>query len=302
VATNPSAEGAPPAVAAKSSVADEGRRAKAAPDAFFPRNIVFYAMTHLLPLGALWSGVTWQSIVAFAVLYWGRIFFITAGYHCYFSHRAFETSRAFQLALAIGAQSSGQGSVLRWAAAHRHHHQHSDQPRDVHSPARHGLYHAHFGWLCRRRYLAITETPPAEFARFPELALLDRYQYVPYVVLAAAMFAWLGWPGLLFSYGLSTLLTFHATFTVNSLAHRFGYRTYDTPDDSRNNWFVAFIMLGGGWHNNHHRYPRSARMGFRWWELDATYHGLKVLESAGVVRGVKQPPRPIRTAAAQNPR
>jgi stearoyl-CoA desaturase (delta-9 desaturase) len=265
-------------------------RARLAPDALFPRNIAFYALSHALPLGALWSGVTRASLVMCVVLYVVRIFFVTAGYHCYFAHRAFKTSRAFQLLLAVGAQASGQGSALRWAAAHQHHHTNSDRPADVHSPAQHGLYHSHFGWLCRKAYLATTERVSTRFSAFPELLWLDRYQYVPYVVLAGAMLAWLGWPGFFFAYGLSTLLVFHATFTVNSLSHRFGYRTYDTADDSRNNWFVALIMLGGGWHNNHHRYPGSVRQGFRWWEVDVTYYVIRLLGALGLVWDVREPP------------
>jgi stearoyl-CoA desaturase (delta-9 desaturase) len=251
---------------------------------------VFFVIQHVAPLGALYTGVTRASVVAFVVLYFVRIFFITAGYHCYFSHRAFKTSRVFQFVLAVGAQSSGQGGALGWAAGHQHHHASADQPADVHSPVQYGLYHAHFGWLCRKRYLATEARLPEQFVMFPELRWLDKHPWIPSVLLAAAMLVWLGLPGFFFSYAFSTLLTFHATFTVNSLAHRFGYRTYDTPDDSRNNWFVALIMLGGGWHNNHHRFPRVARQGFRWWEVDVTYYLLKLLERLRVVWDIREPP------------
>lgn len=257
------------------------------------RNIAYFAAVHLLPFGGLVTGAAPQVYAAGAALYLIRIWFITAGYHCYFSHRAFKTSRAFQLALAIGAQSSGQGSVLRWACAHRHHHAHADQTTDLHSPSAHGFWYAHFGWLFDTRYIAAS-TPNAaaslQWSRFPELIWLDRYPYVPALLLAALTFGIWGWPGLFIAYGGSTVLAFHATFCVNSLAHRFGTRRFETPDQSRNNWFVALIMLGGGWHNNHHRYPRSARQGIRWWEIDPTYYGLVAMRYMGVVRDIRVPP------------
>jgi stearoyl-CoA desaturase (delta-9 desaturase) len=258
-------------------------------DRLYLRNVIYFGVLHLLPFGALFTGADARVFVAAAALYWIRIWFVTAGYHCYFSHRAFQTGRVFQLILAIGAQASGQGSVLRWAAAHRYHHANSDHPDDLHSPHRRGLWHAHMGWLFRTRYLAPSEPRPGPFTRFPELVWLHRHPNVPPFALAALTLIALGWPGLFIAYGLSTVLVYHATFTVNSLAHRFGSRPYETPDQSRNNWFVAIVMLGGGWHNNHHRFPRSARQGLRWWEIDITYYVLVVLARLGVVRNLRVP-------------
>jgi len=247
---------------------------------------VYFGVLHALPLGALITGAPRGAWITAAALYLVRVWFVTTGYHSYFSHRAFRTGRAFQLVLAIGAQASAQGSVLAWAAAHRHHHVHADEPADLHSPRR-GLFHAHIGWLLRTDYLAYTRPPGGPFAIYPELVWLDRYHYVPPLCLAAAVTLALGWPGLFIAYALSTVLLYHATFTVNSLAHRFGARPYATPDDSRNNWFVALILLGGGWHNNHHRYPRSARHGLRGWELDPSYAVLAVLGWLGVVWDIR---------------
>lgn len=253
------------------------------------RNIVYFSALHLLPLGALITGAGAAELVAAGALYWIRIWFVTAGYHCYFSHRAFETSRAFQLVLAIGAQASGQGSVLRWATAHRYHHANSDRASDLHSPHGRGLWHAHMGWLLRTRYLAPSTPRPGPLTRFPELRWLDRHPNVPPAALALLALLAFGLPGLFVVYGLGTVLVYHATFTVNSLAHRFGARPYETPDRSRNNWFVALIMLGGGWHNNHHRFPRSARQGLAWWELDVTYYVLLGLARLGIVRALREP-------------
>ena len=260
-------------------------------DRWYPRNIAYFATLHLLPLGALETGAPPAAFALAAALYVIRVWFVSAGYHCYFSHRAFKTSRAFQLVLAIGAQTSAQGSVVRWATAHREHHAHADEPGDLHSPHPRGLWHAHIGWLLRTGYLERSAPRPGGLMQFRELAWLDRYAYLPSLALAAATWLALGWPGLCIGYGLSTVAVYHATFTVNSLAHRFGSQPYATQDHSRNNWFVALIMLGGGWHNNHHRFPRSARQGLRGWQIDPTYRVLVVLRFLGVVSALRVPTR-----------
>lgn len=239
-------------------------------------NVGYFLVVHLLPFGALFSGANRSSIIACFILYIVRVFFITAGYHCYFSHRSFKTSRIFQLILAIGAQTSGQGSVLKWAATHRYHHANSDRDADLHSPER-GFWYAHMGWLFNRRYEYLVSSYPRYLTKFPELMWLHRYYYLPTTALAILVWTFLDWPGLFLGYGLSTVLCFHATFSVNSLAHLFGTRRFDTPDDSRNNWLVSLVMLGGGWHNNHHRNPKSARQGILWWEIDVTYYVLTAL-------------------------
>jgi stearoyl-CoA desaturase (Delta-9 desaturase) len=271
-------------------------------DRLYLRNVFYFGLLYLLPCGALITGAEASVFATAAALYWIRIWFVTAGYHCYFSHRAFQTSRAFQLVLAVGAQASGQGSVLRWSTAHRHHHAHSDEAEDLHSPHERGLWHAHIGWLFRTRYLAPSEPRRGPLTRFPELIWLDRHPNVPPMALAALTLIGLGWPGLFIAYALSTVCVYHATFTVNSLAHRFGARPYPTPDQSRNNWFVATIMLGGGWHNNHHRFPRSARQGIRWWELDVTYYVIAALARLGIVWAVHTPPAHPGLRAASAPR
>ena len=251
-------------------------------------NLFYFSILHVLPFGAIFSGVTRPSIIACFVFYTVRIFLITAGYHCYFSHRAFKTSRIFQLILAIGAQTSGQGSVLKWAATHHYHHAKADSQTDLHSPMQRGFWYSHMGWLLNQRYEYVITSYPKYLTKFPELVWLHRYYYLPTIVLAILVGALLGWPGLFVSYGLSTVLAFHATFCVNSLCHMFGTRRYDTPDDSRNNWFVSLVMLGGGWHNNHHRYPRAARQGVLWWEIDITYYVLRILSYFHIIWDVHE--------------
>ncbi len=272
------------------------------PDRLFLRNVVYFGALHLLPFGALWTGADLRVWIAAACSYWIRIWFVTAGYHCYFAHRSFKTGRVFQFILAFGAQASGQGSALRWATAHRYHHAHSDEPTDLHSPNDRSFWYAHMGWLFSTRYLAPSEPRPAPHERYPELMWLDRHPNVAPLSLMALTFVFLGWPGLFIAYGLSTVLVYHATFTVNSLAHRFGTRSYDTPDGSRNNWFVAVIMLGGGWHNNHHRHPQSARQGIRWWEIDPTYYVLVALGWIGIVSAIRVPPEQAHARAIRGAR
>jgi stearoyl-CoA desaturase (delta-9 desaturase) len=255
-------------------------------------NVFYFSILHVLPFCAFFSGVNRSSIVACFVLYTVRVFLVTAGYHCYFSHRSFKTSRIFQLILAIGAQTSGQGSVVKWAAMHSYHHANADSQMDLHSPRQNGFWNSHMGWLFSQRYECLTSSYPKHLTKFPELVWLDRYYYLPTIALAVLVFTIWGWPGLFVGYGLSTVFVFHATFSVNSLAHMFGTRRFDTPDDSRNNWFVSLVMLGGGWHNNHHRYPRSARQGLVWWEIDITYYLLKVLAYCHTIWDLREPMRP----------
>jgi stearoyl-CoA desaturase (delta-9 desaturase) len=275
-------------------------RRTVADDRLFLRNVIWFGSMHLLPLGALFTGAPASVWSAAAILYWVRIWFVTAGYHCYFSHRSFKTGRAFQFVLALGAATSGQGSALRWAAAHRYHHAYSDRDLDLHSPVKRSFWYAHMGWLFNTRYLAPSEPRSGPFVRYPELVWLDRHSNVPtFTLMGATLLLW-GLPGLFIAFGLSTILVYHATFTVNSLAHVFGSRRYPTTDDSRNNWFVALIMLGGGWHNNHHRYPQSARQGIKWWEWDPTYYALVALSWVGIVWDIRVQKEPalVRATAA----
>ncbi len=258
-------------------------------DAVHQLNIFYFSLLHILPLCAFLSGVNRSSIIACFVLYTVRILFVTAGYHIYFSHCGFKTNRIFQLILAIGAQTSGQGSALKWAATHHYHHANSDSPTDLHSPKQRGFWYSHMGWLFNQRYEYVISSFPKYLTKFPELVWLDRYYFLPTIVLAIVVGAFLGWPGLFVGYGLSTVLGFHATFSVNSLAHLYGTRRFNTPDDSRNNWFVSLVMLGGGWHNNHHRDPRSARQGIVWWEIDITYYVLRLLAFSHIISDLREP-------------
>ena len=248
---------------------------------------------HLLPFGALVTGASAEVWAWFGVFYLVRMFAVTGGYHRYFSHRAFKTSRAFQLVLAVLAQMSAQHGVLWWAAHHRVHHKYSDTPWDIHSPIRAGFWHSHVGWLFVPELDATDLDQVRDLARYPELRWLDRHWWVPTVAFALLCLALLGWPGLFITFGLGTVAAWHATFTINSLSHVLGRRRYPTPDTSRNNWLLALITLGEGWHNNHHHYQSSARQGFYWWEVDLTYYVLKALSWVGLVWDLRDPPAEV---------
>ncbi|MHB1547435.1 MAG: acyl-CoA desaturase [Acidimicrobiales bacterium] len=248
-----------------------------------------FLASHLAPLAALFVTVTWKDWVLCGVLYAVRLFFITAGYHRYFSHRSFKTGRVPQFLLAVGGASAVQKGPLWWAGHHRIHHRFTDIDGDVHSP-REGFWWSHVGWILSTRYKATDDSSIRDFLVYPELRLVDRLWWVAPVALAAACLAWGGWGGLFIGFFLSTVLLWHGTFTVNSLAHVVGRRRYATPDTSRNSLPIALLTGGEGWHNNHHYLPSSARQGFTWWEVDPTFYALRGLAVVRVVRDLKRPP------------
>jgi stearoyl-CoA desaturase (delta-9 desaturase) len=231
------------------------------------------------------------------------MFAVTAFYHRYFSHRTFRTSRPMQFLMGALACSTGQRGPLWWAAHHRHHHNHSDQQPDLHSPRVVGFLRAHMGWFMTTNAFATQRHYVRDWLRFPELRWLNRLDWAPLLLLAggtwvagAAMEAWAPQLGVsggqLFTWGflVSTVLLYHATYTINSLAHQFGSRRFRTGDDSRNNFLLALITLGEGWHNNHHHYPASARQGFYWWEIDLTWYGLLLLQRVGLIWDLRPVP------------
>lgn len=268
-------------------------------DIMYPSAVPFI-LVHLGCFAAIWSDITWQALALCAALYWLRIFAIGAGYHRYFSHRAYATGRVFQFILAFVAQSSAQKSILWWAAKHRHHHLHSDTADDVHSPRHKGFVYSHLGWIFARKHDKTDLTKVADLARYPELMWLHRHEQLPALVLAGLSFLVAGWSGLVVGFLWSTVLVYHGTFSINSLAHVHGRKRYVTGDDSRNNWLLALMTMGEGWHNNHHHYQVSARQGFFWWEVDCTYYVLRVLAAVGLVWDLHGVPEHIRVPATDD--
>jgi len=249
---------------------------------------IFIAL-HLLCAAAIWTGVSRGAVILGVAVFVFQLLSITIGYHRYFSHRAFKTSRVMQFVLAFCAQTSMQKGALWWAGHHRYHHKHADEESDIHSP-KHGLWWSYAGWIFYDSMDATRVELVRDFARFPELQLLNRFHWVPTVLLAIVCWAIGGWPGLTVGYLWGTTLSHHATFANNCFAHVFGTRPHDTGDLSRNNWFLAIVTFGEGWHNNHHCYAGSARHGFQWWEIDLTYYVLLALARLGLIWDLCNPP------------
>jgi len=277
------------------------------------RTAPFVAL-HIACAFVVMVGVSPVALGVCAALYLSRMFFITAFYHRYFSHRAFRASRTVTLAMALLGCTAGQRGPLWWAGHHRVHHQNSDTADDPHSPQYRGRWFSHTLWFLIPESFAIRADRVRDWMRFPELRMVERIDWVPFVALGAGCAALGGWlesarpelgtsAGQMFVWGfaVSTVLLYHATYSINSLAHGWGSRRYDTPDDSRNNAFLATITLGEGWHNNHHRYPSAARQGFRWWELDLTWLGLRFLAALGLVSDLTPVPTRVIAEARARP-
>jgi stearoyl-CoA desaturase (delta-9 desaturase) len=254
-------------------------------------------LLHVACIGAFWTDVRPIDWVVCVALYFIRMFAITGGYHRYFSHRTYKTSRWFQFILAFIAETSSQKGALWWAAHHRTHHKESDTVKDVHSPVQRGFLYSHIGWLYELENDYTDYEKVADLAKYPELVFLNKNWLIPPIALGVLVWLWLGWSGLFVGFCLSTVILWHGTFTINSLSHIFGYQDYYTGDHSRNNWWLAIITLGEGWHNNHHFYQSCTRQGFKWWQYDITYYVLKVMSWLGLVWDLREPPREVVKAA-----
>ncbi len=272
------------------------------------RTLPFIGM-HVMCLGVIWVGTSKTAIVVAISLYVVRMLAITGFYHRYFSHRTFRTSRALQFVFAVLGTMAVQRGPLWWAAHHRHHHAHADEEDDSHSPSQHGFWWSHVGWFMNRSNFRTRSELVRDLARYPELRFLDRFDVIAPIGLAALLYFGgdalaahrpdLGTSGaqlLIWGFFVSTVVLYHATFTVNSLAHTFGRRRYATSDRSRNNWMLALLTFGEGWHNNHHHFPGSVRQGFYWWEIDLTYYVLRALAACGLIWDLKTVPARIRDA------
>ena len=264
-----------------------------------------FLLLHLACLLVIWTGVSTVAVVTCLALYVVRMFAITAGFHRLFSHRTYKTSRIFQFLIAFMGTASYQKGPLWWSSHHRRHHLHADTESDLHSPLTRTWWRSHVGWFLSRGSQATDQRIISNLIKYPELHLLDRYYTLPPILLAVTVFllgsaleryapglGTSGWQMLVWGFFISTVLLYHGTFTVNSLAHIYGSRRFATPDNSRNNLFVALITLGEGWHNNHHCYPSSERQGFYWWEIDFSHYTLRALSWLGIVWDLRSPPSP----------
>ena len=265
-----------------------------------------FILLHLSTLFVFVVGVSPVAIVTAVILYAVRMFAITGFYHRYFSHKAFKTSRITQFIFALIGASSIQRGPLWWAAHHRQHHVNSDKETDEHSPRLHGFLWSHMGWFLSRLNFATRLDKISDFSKFPELKFIDRFDILVPILLAISLYAigeilaayypslgTNGWQMVVWGFVVSTLVLYHVTFTINSLAHTIGSRRFQTRDDSRNNWLLALLTFGEGWHNNHHYYPGSARQGFRWWEIDISYYLLRLLQALGIIWDLRPVPNRV---------
>jgi len=252
-------------------------------------SVPFFLIHFVALVGVFFVGFKWWYPVLAVALYYVRMFGVTAGYHRYFAHRSYKTSRVFQFLLAFLAETSVQKGVLWWAGHHRNHHRDSDTPDDIHSPMQRGFWWSHVGWIIAGRYDETPEHRIRDFVKFPELRFLNKHYWLPPTIYGVALWALGGWPVAMWGFFVSTVILWHGTFTINSLSHVFGKRRYPTGDDSRNNWLLALVTMGEGWHNNHHHFAAAARQGFFWWEIDMSYYVLKALSGVGLVWDLKQP-------------
>jgi stearoyl-CoA desaturase (Delta-9 desaturase) len=252
-------------------------------------NLVFLGFHVATAVMVAIAGWSWSAVALSAAIYFVFMFGITAGYHRYFAHRSYKTSRAFQFILALIGTFTLQKGVLWWAAHHRRHHRESDQEGDVHSPVQRGFYWAHMGWIMAEDYMETDWDGIKDMARYPELRWLNQHFILPCVVGCALVLAVFDFQHMVWGCFVSVVCLWHMTFCINSLAHVWGRQVYATSDQSRNNALLAVMTLGEGWHNNHHFFMTSARQGFRWYELDVSYIVLCILEKLGIVWDLKRP-------------
>jgi stearoyl-CoA desaturase (delta-9 desaturase) len=262
-------------------------------DSAFSSLIIPFVLVHLVALVAPFVvGISWKMVGLAVGLYYLRMASITIGYHRYFAHKTFKTSRAFQFVLAFMSQTSLQRGVLWWTAHHRDHHRYSDTEKDVHSPIR-GFFWSHVGWILSSEFTAYDESRVKDLSKYPELRFLNEWHTLPAIMMALSLLIFGGWNYLVWGFFVSTVMLWHGTFLVNSANHIWGSRRYLTTDTSRNNPLIAVLTMGEGWHNNHHHYMASANQGFFWWEVDGSYYLIRLFQMLGLVWEVRTPPRKV---------
>ncbi len=251
---------------------------------------------HLAAGAGLFMGPGPEDWIVMAFVYPLQAIGIGISLHRYFAHRSFKTSRGFQFFLAL-CSAITFGDPVGFAGKHRIHHQRADTAADVHTPL-HGWWACWIGSLLDNGYTheEILERS-ADWQRYPELMWLHRHAKLPALTLIASAFVFGGFTTMAIGVCLPVCLAIHQTSAVNYFTHRFGYQTFETGDRSTNNWWVALLTWGEGWHNNHHHCPQSARAGFRWWEIDMFFWGIWIFERLGLVWDVRRPPKRLTAAS-----
>ncbi len=251
---------------------------------------VVFGLFHVGAIAALFM-FSWRNLGVALVLYWMATGLgISLGYHRLHTHRSYKVPLGMEYFFAVCGALTLEGGPIFWVATHRIHHQHSDQPGDPHSPHDGGFW-AHMGWILFGEVNHNNTKANAKYA--PDLAKhqfyvwLNNYHWIPLVILGLLLLAIGGLPMMLWGVCLRVVFGLHATWLVNSATHMWGKRRFATRDDSRNNWWVALITFGEGWHNNHHAHPTSARHGLAWYEFDPSWISLKVLKFFGIATSIK---------------
>ncbi|MBI1862065.1 MAG: fatty acid desaturase [Deltaproteobacteria bacterium] len=256
-------------------------------------NVFLIGLTHALALAAI-PFFSWKALlVCLGMLYTICPIGVNMTYHRLLTHRGFKVPTWFEYVLSTIAAMSAQGPMMLWVAEHRLHHQFSDSPgEDPHTP-QDGLFHAHIGHLFYHKDFEdrpeLWQKYVPDLLKHPYYRFLDKYFFI-FVLLPIPFLYWAGGISfVMWGVFVRIVLMWHTSGSVNSLCHRFGYRTYEAKDLSRNFWLVGLVAAGEGWHNNHHAYPTSARHGLKWWELDATYGLIRLAELVGLATDVKRP-------------
>jgi len=252
-------------------------------------SIILYGAVHIAAVAAPFVAFDAQMLAILAGTYLLRMFGITAGYHRFFAHRAFKTSRVGHTVLALLGMLAMQRGAIWWAETHRSHHRHTDTPEDIHAPKFKGFWYSHMGWFFDPIHRKTRFDRIGDLTRYPELMLLNgAVANVVVITLYGAGLVWLfDWSGFLWGFCVSTVFLWHTVHWIQSMSHTYGgYRNFDSPDDSRNHWLLGVVSLGE-YHNNHHHRASSARQGYRWFEIDVTWWILRGLEKLRLVWDVR---------------
>jgi len=251
--------------------------------------LIFLILAHVATVAALffWS---WPGVIAFAILAWvSGSLGIGMGWHRLMTHRGYKVPKVIEYFLVLCGSLALEGGPIQWATTHRIHHAHTDKEGDPHTP-RDGRWWAHIGWIVTPTAQVLDQTQLRRYA--PDLMnqrfyrWLNRFYWLPLLLLGVGLLAFGGWRVMLWGIFLRVTLGLHFTWLVNSATHIWGRRRFKTNDDSRNNWWVALLSFGEGWHNNHHAHPRAARHGLTWYEIDVNWYGIRLLQLLGLAKGI----------------
>lgn len=251
---------------------------------------IFLVIFHLGAIAALFT-FSWPALIVALALWWiSGSLGIGIGFHRLLTHRGFKTPKFVEYFLTFCGTLALQGGPIYWVTTHRLHHMYTDLPGDPHSP-RDGAWWSHIGWMIRGTAQTHDEETRRRYA--PDLmndrfhTFMNKVWWVPIIILAVTLLVFGGWTMLLWCVFLRVTMQFHFTWLVNSATHIWGSRRYETRDDSTNNWWVALLTFGEGWHNNHHAHPRAARHGVAWYEVDTNWWTIRTMKMLGLAKSIK---------------